>query len=86
MLPENFEIQPFDMKNIPLMLEVVLPMWSPQKWDMAFRRFYVEHIIRSNYFENEYHYARPKIGSILRSKNSRRTCSAQQNWEKPTSN
>lgn len=56
MLPQNYEIQPFDMKNIPLMLEVVLPMWSPQKWDMAFRRFYVEHIIRSNYFENDYHY------------------------------
>ena len=27
MLPENYEIQPFDMKNIPLMLEVVVPMW-----------------------------------------------------------
>lgn len=56
MLSHNFEIQSFDMKNIPLMLEVVLPMWSPQIWDMAFRRFYVEHIIRSNYFENELHY------------------------------
>lgn len=56
MLPENFEIQSFDMKNIPLMLEVVLPMWSSQEWDINFRRFYVEHIIRSNYFENEYHY------------------------------
>lgn len=56
MLVENFSIQPFDMKNIPLMLEVVLPMWSPQEWDINFRRFYVEHIIRSNYFENEYHY------------------------------
>ena len=56
MLPQNYEIQSFDMKNISLMLEVVLPMWSPQVWDMAFRRFYVEHIIRSNYFENELHY------------------------------
>ncbi len=56
MLSHNFEIQSFDMKNIALMLEVVLPMWSPQVWDMAFRRFYVEHIIRSNYFENELHY------------------------------
>jgi GNAT superfamily N-acetyltransferase len=56
MLAKNFSIQPFDMKNIPLMLEVVLPMWSPQEWDINFRRFYVEHIIRSNYFENEYHY------------------------------
>lgn len=56
MMPQNYEIQPFDMKNIPLMLEVVVPMWSPPDWDMTFRRFYVEHIIRSNYFENEYHY------------------------------
>jgi len=56
MLPENFEIQPFNMKNIPLMLEVVVPMWSPPDWNMDFRRFYVEHIIRSNYFENELHY------------------------------
>lgn len=56
MLPENFEIQTFNMKNIPLMLEVVVPMWSPPDWNMDFRRFYVEHIIRSNYFENELHY------------------------------
>ena len=56
MLPENFEIQPFDMKNIPLMLEVVVPMWSPPVEDMDFRRFYVEHIIRNNYFENDLHY------------------------------
>ena len=56
MLPENFEIQPFDMKNIPLMLEVVVPMWSPPLENMDFRRFYVEHIIRNNYFENDLHY------------------------------
>ena len=56
MLPENFEIQPFNMKNIPLMLEVVVPMWSSPDWNMDFRRFYVENIIRSNYFENEFHY------------------------------
>ena len=56
MLPQNYEIQPFDMKNIPLMLEVVVPMWSPPTWDMAFRRFYVENIIRNNYFENELHF------------------------------
>ena len=31
-------------------------MWSSQEWDINFRRFYVEHIIRSNYFENELHY------------------------------
>ena len=56
MLPEKFVIQPFDMKNIPLMLEVVVPMWSPPVEDMGFRRFYVENIIRRNYFENELHF------------------------------
>ena len=56
MLPQNYEIQPFDMKNIPLMLEVVVPMWSPPTWDMNFRRFYVEGIIRRNYLENQLHY------------------------------
>ena len=56
MSQEAFTIQPFEMKNIPLILEVVLPMWSPPLEDINFRRFYVEQIIRSNYFENEYHY------------------------------
>ena len=56
MLQENYEIQPFEMKNIPLMLEVVVPMWSPPAEDMNFRRFYVEGIIRRNYFENDFHY------------------------------
>ena len=56
MLPENYKIQPFDMKNIPLMLEVVVPMWSPPTEVMNFRRFYVEGIIRRNYFENDLHY------------------------------
>ena len=56
MLQENYEIQPFEMKNIPLMLEVVVPMWSPPVEDMTFRRFYVEHIIRNNCFENEYRF------------------------------
>ena len=56
MLQDNYEIQPFDMKNIPLMLDVVVPMWSPPVEDMDFRRFYVEGIIRRNYFENELHF------------------------------
>ena len=56
MLQENYEIQPFEMKNIPLMLEVVVPMWSPPVEDMNFRRFYVEGIIRRNYFENDLQY------------------------------
>lgn len=56
MTTQNYKIQPFEMKNIPQILEVVVPMWSPPVEDMAFRRFYVEQIIRNNYFENDYHY------------------------------
>ena len=54
MTNQNYIIQPFEMKNIPQILEVVVPMWSPPVEDMAFRRFYVEHIIRNNCFENDY--------------------------------
>ena len=50
---EICEIQPFEMKNIPLILDVVLPMWSPPAEDMTFRRFYVENIVRNNCFEND---------------------------------
>ena len=56
MLTKNFTIQPFEIKNIPLIVDVVLPMWSSPKDAMDFRRFYVEHIIRNNYFENDFHY------------------------------
>ena len=56
MLTENFSIQPFEIKNIPLIVDVVLPMWSSPKDAMDFRRFYVEHIIRNNYFENDLHF------------------------------
>ena len=56
MLSENFTIQPFEIKNIPLIVDVVIPMWSSPKDAMDFRRFYVEHIIRNNYFENDLHF------------------------------
>ena len=56
MTASNYIIQPFEMKNIPQILEVVVPMWSPPIEDMDFRRFYVEHIIRNNCFENEYRF------------------------------
>ena len=63
MLPENLEIQPFDMKNIPRILDVVVPLWSPPVGDAAFKRFNVEYIIRNNYFENEYHYQLIKVAA-----------------------
>ena len=56
MTKDNYEIQPFEMKNIPLILDVVVPMWSPPAEDIAFRRFYVENIVRSNCFENDFRF------------------------------
>lgn len=49
-------ILPFEMKNIPFILDVVVPMWSPPLEDEGFRRFYVENILRNNFFENTLHY------------------------------
>ncbi len=50
------KIQKFNMKNIPLLLDVVAPMWSPPVGDDEFKRFAVEYIIRNNIFENDYRF------------------------------
>ncbi len=46
------KIQPFDMNNIPLFLDVLVPLWSPPFGDAEFKRFNVEYIMRNNIFEN----------------------------------
>ena len=51
----NKKISPFEMKNIPFILDVVVPLWSPPTGDEAFKRFNVEYIVRNNIFENDYH-------------------------------
>ena len=51
-----FKIQLFEMKNIPLVVDVVEPLWCPPIGDRAFKRFNVEYIIRNNLFENDFHY------------------------------
>ncbi len=56
MTTQNYKIQPFEIKNIPFILDVVLPMWSPPMENMTFRRLYVENIVRNNCFENEYRF------------------------------
>ncbi|MDD5928967.1 MAG: GNAT family N-acetyltransferase [Spirochaetales bacterium] len=52
----HYEIQPFEMKNIPLILDVVVPMWSMPTWEENYKQFAVEYIIRNNFFENDMHY------------------------------
>ena len=53
---DTTKIQPFDMKNIPAILDVLVPLWSPPVGNAEFKRFNVEYIVRSNIFENEYNY------------------------------
>lgn len=62
-----YTIRPFEMKNIPLILDVVVPMWSPPVEDMSFRRFYVEHIVRNNFFENDLNFELIENGSFCTS-------------------
>lgn len=49
-------IFPFDLKNLPLMLKVVFPMWKPPVGDDDFKRLYVETVVRSNIFENQWRF------------------------------
>lgn len=49
-------IQPFEMKNLPLIVDVVEPLWCPPVGDKDFKRFNVEYIVRNNIFENDYHF------------------------------
>ena len=56
------KIAPFDMKNIPYVVDVVVPMWSPPVGDSEFRRFDVEYIVRSSIFENDYRFQLDECG------------------------
>lgn len=55
-MDSNLIIQPFDTKNIPLILDVVVPLWSPPVGTDEFKRFNVEYIVRRNFFENQYNF------------------------------
>ena len=50
------KILPFEMKNIPLVLDVVTPLWCPPLGNETFKRFNVEYILRNNLFDNDLHY------------------------------
>ncbi|MCR4742327.1 MAG: hypothetical protein K5866_05605 [Treponema sp.] len=53
---ENTSIKPFNEKDLPLVIDVVEPLWSPPVGDAAFKRFNVEFIVRNNISENDYHF------------------------------
>ena len=45
-------ISPFDKKNLPQIVDTVLPLWGAPEQDEAFNRIDVEFIVRNNIFEN----------------------------------
>ena len=49
-------LQPFEMKNLPLIVDVVEPLWYPPVGDKTFKRFNVEYIVRNNICENDYRF------------------------------
>ncbi|MBP3742178.1 MAG: hypothetical protein J6J00_04265 [Treponema sp.] len=50
------KLEPFNMKNLPLVVDVVVPLWSPPLGDEKFKRFNVEYIVRNNISENNYRF------------------------------
>ncbi len=53
---KNTALKPFNQKNLPLVLDVVAPLWSPPIGDETFKRFNVEFIVRNNISKNDYHF------------------------------
>ena len=47
-------LQPFDDKNIPLLVKAVTPSWSMVNWENSFRDVDIEFIIRNGIFYNEF--------------------------------
>ena len=47
-------LQPFDDKNIPLLVKAVTPSWSMVNWEISFHDVDIEFIIRNGIFYNEF--------------------------------
>ena len=53
---DNMRLEPFKMQNLPLVVDVVEPLWFPPVGDKEFKRFNVEYIVRNNIWENDYRF------------------------------
>ena len=69
---ENTRLEPFDKKNLPLVVDVVEPLWYPPVGDKEFKRFNVEYIVRNNIFENAYRFQLVKNETSLPMSDKRR--------------
>jgi len=49
-------LESFDFNNLPLIVDVVEPLWFPPVGNDEFKRFNVEYIVRNNIWENNYRF------------------------------
>ena len=53
---DDLQLEAFNFDNLPLILDVVEPLWCPSVGSKEFKRFNVEYIIRNNIWENDYRF------------------------------
>ena len=52
----SVHIEPFNRVNLPLLVDIVEPLWCPSVGSSEFKRFNVEYIVRNNIWENDYRF------------------------------
>ena len=55
-MTNNAHLEPFKIENLPLVVDVVAPLWFPPVGNDEFKRFNVEYIVRNNICENDYRF------------------------------
>ena len=55
-MSDNMKLESFNFENLPLIVDVVEPLWFPPVGDKEFKRFNVEYIVRNNICENDYRF------------------------------
>ena len=55
-MTEHIHLETFNFENLPLIVDVVAPLWYPPVGNDEFKRFNVEYIVRNNICENDYRF------------------------------
>ena len=55
-MTDHIHLEAFNFENLPLVVDVVAPLWYPPVGDNEFKRFNVEYIVRNNICENDYRF------------------------------
>ena len=61
-MTDHIHLEPFNLENLPLVVDIVEPLWFPPVGDKEFKRFNVEYIVRNNICENDYRFQLVQAG------------------------